>query len=121
MVQSRYTMKYVCERLDISPRTVRNYVSEGLVETVEEGLEGQVAFDREGLDRICKIVRLRRDLGINLAGIDVIIRLCEHIEKLQHEVIRLGGDVRERRGRRQTSAARAPAGGTVRIEVTEDD
>jgi MerR family transcriptional regulator, heat shock protein HspR len=48
-------------------------------------------FPRSSLERLLRIVRLSRDLGINLAGIAAVLDMRERIESLQKEVERLRG------------------------------
>ena len=51
-------------------------------------------FPRSSLERLRRIVRLSRDLGINLAGIAAVLDMRERIESLQKEVERLRGQLR---------------------------
>ena len=77
---STYIDITVASRLaNVSPRTVRRFVRFGLV--------GSVSTQDE-LVTLRRIRRLR-DLGVNLAGIDIILRMRRHIEQLQAEVERL--------------------------------
>ncbi len=88
MEQMHFTLRYVCQELGISPKTVRKYIDEGLVEP-SDFLSGQPLFDQTAFERLAKIRRLRRDLGINIAGIDIILRLLERVEELNEEIGRL--------------------------------
>ena len=81
----RYTLRYVCSRVGISSRTLRRYVSEGLVSPCEPECGRASLFDRNALERLEIIRRLREDLGVNLAGIDIILRLLERIDDLESE------------------------------------
>ncbi len=96
-----FSLKYVCERFEISPKTVKRYVEEGLLPA---GLDeyGKIVFDEPALATLAKILRLRDDLGVNLAGIDIILRLCSRIEELQEEIDRLR--------REATSSEAVPSG-----------
>jgi len=94
MATTCYSLKYVCKYIGLSPKTVRKYVSEGLVEVCSQS-SNEILFDEKALERLQKIRRLREDLGINLAGIDVILRLLKRIEDLQEEIYRLGGDAKQ--------------------------
>jgi MerR family transcriptional regulator/heat shock protein HspR len=75
----------VAEQLRVSTRVLVRLEERGLVRSVRDG-------DREGygpaeVRRIWTIVSLRRDLGINLAGIEAILRLRAHVGEL-HRCIR---------------------------------
>lgn len=98
---SPFSLRYVCERYEVSPKTVRRYVEQGLL-PVDVDPCGRITFDRASLAVLEKILRMRADLGVNLAGIDIILRLCSRIEELQEEIRRLkGGDASpEREGDR---------------------
>jgi len=123
LTESRLTLKCLCRRLEISPRMVRSYLREGLIE-VSEMAGAQPLFDRAALDRLAKIRRLRCDLGVNLAGIDIILRLCSRIEELQAEIERLRGEVKSGgpgRGAGRTFPARVIRRDMVRVEVVGDE
>lgn len=92
MDRMHFTLGYVCRELGVSPKTVKNYMAEGLVEPLDF-LSGQPVFDKTAFERLEKIMRLRRDLGINIAGIDIILRLLERIERLNEEIGRLKDQV----------------------------
>jgi MerR family transcriptional regulator/heat shock protein HspR len=47
---------------------------------------GEVRYNEEDVTRLRRIRRLRQDLGINLAGVEVILHLLEHLEKVQREL-----------------------------------
>ena len=47
---------------------------------------GEVYYSEEEILRLRRIRRLRRDLGINLAGVEVILHLLEHLEHIQREL-----------------------------------
>jgi MerR family transcriptional regulator/heat shock protein HspR len=130
MTAAYFTLKCVCQRLDISPKTVRSYVEEGLVVSFRDSV-GRLAFDHNALETLEKIVRLRNDLGVNLAGIDIILRLCERVENLQEELSSLRGELNARVDaklytcRRHVEQHPAPIGmarrDVVRIKVEDDE
>jgi len=85
-----YHLQEVLEIVGISRRTLRVYEEVGLVTRVESEADSQV-YEEEMLDTIRRIQRLRRDLGVNLAGVQVILEMRRKIEELQHsmdEVVR---------------------------------
>jgi MerR family transcriptional regulator/heat shock protein HspR len=66
----------------VSAARVRHYVRAGLVRPSR--IEGRlIFFDEMGLARLRMIRRLREDLGLNLAGIEVALRLLEEIRHLR--------------------------------------
>jgi MerR family transcriptional regulator/heat shock protein HspR len=63
----------VARRLQITTRVLVRYEERGLVRTIRSsGVEG---YDPDQLGRLTTIVSLQRDLGVNLAGVEAILRL----------------------------------------------
>jgi len=82
MTASLYSFSYVCTRCGISPNTLRRYIREGLISPIYTD-QGHTAFDQVTIERLEIIKRLRCELGVNLAGIDIILRLTARIRELQ--------------------------------------
>ncbi len=82
-----YEMKVVCEKVGLSPKTLRVWIEEGLLEPQRQGR--RYLFDENDLQRLLLIRRLRDELGVNLAGIDIILQLLDRIRDLQEEIERL--------------------------------
>ncbi len=57
----------------------------GLVEGFEV-IGGERRYSQEEIELLRRIRRLRRDLGVNLAGVEVILRLSARLEALQREL-----------------------------------
>ena len=80
-----YVISIASKMLDLHPQTLRYYDRMGLV--APERSTGNVRLYSPGdIERLRKIRRLRSDLGINLAGVDVILRLTDTIERLHVEM-----------------------------------
>ena len=83
-VQHYVTISTVCEVYRLRPQTLRVYERRGLIRH-EEGLleDGRktVLYGDRDLYRIRMICSLTRDLGVNLAGIEVILRLLDRFER----------------------------------------
>lgn len=69
--------------LDIE--VVRRLQAVGLIEGFEM-VGGERRYYEEEVEQLRRIRRLRRDLGVNLAGVEVILRLCSRVEALQREL-----------------------------------
>jgi DNA-binding transcriptional MerR regulator len=66
-----------------------HYLTEaGVIGSVQVVGEEQRRYDAADLTLLRRVRRLHQDLGINLEGIEIIVRLAERIEMLQHEVAR---------------------------------
>jgi DNA-binding transcriptional MerR regulator len=78
------TLDALAERADMHPALVERYVDCGLIEpSARDGVE--LLFDAAAVPRLCTIKRLRNNLGINLAGIAVVLDLLDRIKALQRE------------------------------------
>lgn len=78
----------VAERYAIHPQTLRLYEREGLIKPVRSAGNTRL-YDEESIHRLEIILTLTRDLGVNLAGVEVILNMREQMEKMQGEVDRL--------------------------------
>ncbi len=77
-----YLISVVAKVLSIHPQTLRQYEREGLVCPSRTG--GQMRlYSQKDIDRIKMIIRLTRDLGVNLAGVDVVMQLKEKLDEYE--------------------------------------
>jgi MerR family transcriptional regulator, heat shock protein HspR len=75
----------ISERFGIHPQTLRMYEREGLLRPART--EGNTRlYDADTIERLEIILTLTRDLGVNLAGVEVILHMKERMEKMQGEV-----------------------------------
>ena len=83
-----YLISIVANMLGVHPQTLRQYEREGLV--TPSRTEGRMRlYSQADIDRTKMILRLTRDMGVNLAGVDVILRLRDTIDKLEAEIEQL--------------------------------
>jgi MerR family transcriptional regulator/heat shock protein HspR len=85
---SLVSVEQLAKAASLRPESVREFVAVGLIEPSCQTGSGPL-FPRSSLERLRRILRLRRDLGINLAGIAAVLDMRERIESLQKEVQRL--------------------------------
>jgi MerR family transcriptional regulator/heat shock protein HspR len=78
----------VAERFGIHPQTLRLYEREGLI-TPARSAGNTRLYDDATIERLETILTLTRDLGVNLAGVEVILNLQEQMDEMQTEVDRL--------------------------------
>ena len=75
-----YLISVVAKVLSIHQQKLRQYEREGLLEPSRT--EGKMRlYSEKDMDRIKMILRLTRDLGVNLAGVDIILQLKDQIEQ----------------------------------------
>jgi len=80
-----YMISVVSELLGVHPQTLRLYEREGFVRPSRT--EGGVRLYSQGdVEQIKMVLRLTRELGVNLAGVEVILSMREKMEKLQDEM-----------------------------------
>ena len=80
-----FTISVVARLVDLHPQTLRNYEQLGLV--TPQRSEGNIRlYSEREVDRLRKINRLTQELGINLAGVEVILRMSDQIETLQVKI-----------------------------------
>ncbi|QWK13822.1 MAG: helix-turn-helix transcriptional regulator [Aquificota bacterium] len=83
-----YTIGVVASMFNIHPQTLRLYEKEGLIKPTRS--KGRTRYyTEEDLQRLEFILTLSRNLGVNLAGIDIILRMKEQIEELEAQIQKL--------------------------------
>jgi MerR family transcriptional regulator/heat shock protein HspR len=93
--EQKYVMiSVVSERYGIHPQTLRLYEREGLIKPARSAGNTRL-YDEEALRRLEIILTLTRELGVNLAGVEVILNMKERMDQMQGEVDRLLQYVRE--------------------------
>lgn len=80
-----YMISAVAEMYNIHPQTLRLYEREGLLVPSRSNGNTRLYAD-EDLERLETILSLTRDLGVNLAGIEIILNMREHMQKMQEEM-----------------------------------
>ena len=74
----------VCEMFNIHPQTLRLYEREGLLHP--QRVSGARLYSQADLERIRMILNLTKELGVNRAGVDIILRMRRRFEALQREM-----------------------------------
>ena len=100
-----YTISAVAEMFDIHPQTLRLYEREGLLKPSRSDGNTRLYSD-EDIERLEVILSLTRDLGVNLAGVEIIMNMREKMESMQREFERFFDYLRE-----HASEFRRPATG----------
>lgn len=101
----RYPISVVAEMFDVHPQTLRTYEREGLIRPARSQGNTRLYSD-EDVARIELILRLTKDLGVNLAGVEVILNMRERMEQMQRDVAatfetmlrKVGEELRQRHG-----------------------
>jgi len=83
--EPRYTISIVAERFGLHPQTLRLYEREGLLAPSRSQGNTRLYSDRD-LERLELILSLTRELGVNLAGVEVILHMRDRMEQMQDEI-----------------------------------
>jgi MerR family transcriptional regulator/heat shock protein HspR len=79
-----FTISAVAEQFDVHPQTLRLYEREGLLKPSRS--EGNTRLYTDGdLERLELVLSLTRDLGVNLAGVEIILNMREKMSAMQRE------------------------------------
>jgi len=79
-----YVISVVAKLVDLHPQTLRRYEEIGLVKPTRAS--GRRLYSLRDIERLRKINRLVSDLGVNLAGVEVIMNMSKRMEHLQREM-----------------------------------
>jgi DNA-binding transcriptional MerR regulator len=91
--QAPYTLDELASLGGVPPALVQRYFDEGLLEAVAGNSRTAWFFDDNALFELRRIQRLRRELGVNIAGVAVIRDLLEQIDELKAELEHLKANI----------------------------
>ena len=80
--QPMYVISVAAKMIGVHPQTLRHYENIGLI--IPERSEGNIRlYSPADIDRLRQISRLTDELGVNLAGVQIILDMRERLEQLQ--------------------------------------
>jgi MerR family transcriptional regulator/heat shock protein HspR len=79
-----YTISAVAEMYELHPQTLRLYEREGLLKP-SRSVGNTRLYEDSDLERLEIILSLTRDLGVNLAGVEIILNMREKMDAMQRE------------------------------------
>ncbi len=80
-----YMISVAARLCDLHPQTLRMYERLGLVRPARIGSKNRM-YSELDLERLRQIQRLTQEMGVNLAGVEVILGLLEKMQRLQEEM-----------------------------------
>lgn len=96
-----YVISVAAELVDMHPQTLRLYERKGLIEPSRSAGKTRL-YSQRNIEQLREIRRLTQELGVNLAGVEEIIKLREKLDRLQSSMERrigqLQGQLEERMG-----------------------
>jgi MerR family transcriptional regulator/heat shock protein HspR len=124
-----YMISVVAEMFSVHPQTLRAYEREGLLRPARTDGNTRL-YSEEDLERIELILRLTKELGVNLAGVEVILNMRERMgemqgrmnEMLQEVLRRMEAEFKERAQAQGSGEGLVPVGrkGIVRHVPVEE-
>ncbi len=83
--KAAYMISSVAEQYEIHPQTLRLYEREGLLKPSRSDGNTRLYTDAD-LERLEVILHLTRDLGVNLAGVEIILNMREKMSEMQLQI-----------------------------------
>ena len=83
--QPVYMIGVAAEMCGVHPQTLRQYERLGLVVPSRAGAKNRLYSD-DDIHRVRRIQRLTQDMGVNLAGVDLILRLLDDMEDMRRDM-----------------------------------
>jgi MerR family transcriptional regulator, heat shock protein HspR len=108
-----YLISVVADMLKVHPQTLRLYERKGLIRPSRTVGRTRM-YSEEDVDDVRRILRLTRDLGVNLAGVEIILKLRRQMMLMQQELEELASYARQQAGT-APQEERADRGGLVRV------
>ncbi|MQG00118.1 MAG: MerR family transcriptional regulator [SAR202 cluster bacterium] len=89
-----YVISVVARMLQVHTQTLRYYEREGLLEPARS--KGNIRlYSRSDIDKLRRIKTLIDDLGINLAGVQVVLHMSERMYDMEREIQKLNHQLDE--------------------------
>jgi MerR family transcriptional regulator/heat shock protein HspR len=79
-----YMISVVSRILEVHPQTLRMYEREGFVRP--HRVNKQRLYSDEDIERLNLVIKLTKELGVNKAGVDIILRMRNRMQSMQEEM-----------------------------------
>ncbi len=79
-----YLISVVSKMLEVHPQTLRMYEREGFV--TPRRINRQRLYSENDVERLNLVIELTKELGVNKAGVDIILRMRSRMEAMQREI-----------------------------------
>lgn len=109
-----YRISVVAEMLALHPQTLRLYERKGLIRPSRTNGRTRM-YSAEDVEDVRRIIRLSRDLGVNLAGVEIILKMRRQMQAMQEELEELGTYVRREPGTVSREGDSPDRGALVRV------
>ena len=89
-----YMIGVVADMLKLHPQTLRLYERRGLIKPTRTVGRTRM-YSQEDVEEIARVVRLARDLGVNLAGVEIILKMRRRMIEMQKQIEELLAYIRQ--------------------------
>jgi MerR family transcriptional regulator/heat shock protein HspR len=104
----------VALQYDLHPQTLRLYEREGLLKPSRS--EGNTRlYTEEDLERLEVILKLTRELGVNLAGVEIILNMREKMEEMQRQIEQFVASLNEELAQHSRPQSSTPSNSLVPV------
>ncbi|HJM88420.1 MAG TPA: helix-turn-helix transcriptional regulator [Dehalococcoidia bacterium] len=103
-----FAISVVSRMVGVHQQTLRSYERIGLVRPARSPGNTRLYSQRD-VERLRRVQGLMSDLGVNLAGVEVILRMNQQIEELQGQLAEMQREMRVLGGERRDGASDGPA------------
>jgi MerR family transcriptional regulator/heat shock protein HspR len=113
-----YRIGIVADMLAIHPQTLRMYEKKGLIQPSRTVGKTRM-YSSEDVEDVARVVRLTRDLGVNLAGVEIIVKMRRRMIEMQGQIEELMNYVREDMTQPRDGRARGTGEALVRAASSQ--
>ncbi len=83
----------VAQKLAVSPQVLIRYESMGFIHVSSDPEASAEGYEPAQIRRLWTILSFQRDMGVNLAGVEVILRLCDQLKEVHQNLRGLASDL----------------------------
>jgi MerR family transcriptional regulator, heat shock protein HspR len=114
--KAAYMISAVAEQYQIHPQTLRLYEREGLLKPSRSEGNTRLYTDQD-LERLEVILKLTRDLGVNLAGVEIILNMRERMAEMQRQIEQFVSSLNDEISQRSRQSIPEPAYSLIPVIV----
>ena len=93
--RARYMISVAADLVGMHPQTLRIYEQKGLVQPTRTAGNTRL-YSESDLERLRLIQQLTTELGLNLAGVEMVLRLEDQLSRMQRRMARMEREMHER-------------------------
>lgn len=114
--KAAYMISAIAEQYEIHPQTLRLYEREGLLKPSRSEGNTRLYTDAD-IERLEVILHLTRDLGVNLAGVEIILNMREKMDQMQSQIQEFVASLNRELVSRTVRPSESSSGGNSLIPV----